>query len=602
MARIDLYRILRIDLYRNYFEYIHWCSLCGIGQIAITRRNVMNNKVISIEIGLQATKICEVDYKKRNPHVYNCITFQTPENTVEDGYIRDKVKFVSILKEKIKEANIKSTKLVFTVASTKIANREVHIPLVKENRIQDVVNANAADYFPVDISEYIISYSVLEKIINKEERKLRLLVLAAPSNLIKNYYNIAEMLEYEIVSIDYFGNSIFQIAKKEVDRGTNLIIQLNEQTTLISIIKDNVLRLQRTISFGTSQILNVVINQDEFDIHNEKDALDLLYHNDFLNIRYHKQHSEVAATYSNAHNDYNQSFIEKDQNKQNTTQEIAETFRYLIDNIFRVIDYYITKDKENRIDVIYFTGQGSKFKGVDLYIRRKTDIEVKRMEKLYSVIFHKNFNNKEMDQSEYLSCIGAAMNPINFVPKDYLVDEEGNTNTIGLRIMFAGSLILSIFLIGIAVQSYLHAKNENTRLTDSIQQISNLKSIREENLLIKDQYNKVLMMYEMTRTPNEKLNDLIRELELKMPTKAFFESLISNKSGITLKIRTDSKEAAAKVLQQLKTFDDLIQVKTYEKSDTEIVNGISTVSFVVTCDYKMENLQEENHESNQELN
>ncbi|HEX3021310.1 MAG TPA: pilus assembly protein PilM, partial [Lachnospiraceae bacterium] len=176
----------------------------------------MAKRVLSIDIGLMKTKICEMDYGKKNPQVYRCITFDTPSNVIEDGYIRDMENFAIAMKEKIAGAQIKVTDVVFTIASTKIANREVTVPLVKENRIQAVVDAGAQEYFPVDVSKYIISYSVLERISTKEERKLKLLLLAVPSNMVENYYEFAKMLDLHIVAMDYIGNSAFQIIKRQV--------------------------------------------------------------------------------------------------------------------------------------------------------------------------------------------------------------------------------------------------------------------------------------------------------------------------------------------------------------------------------------------------
>ncbi|WP_310605621.1 type IV pilus biogenesis protein PilM, partial [Anaerosporobacter sp.] len=153
-------------------------------------------RVLSIEIGITLTKVCEIDYHSKSPKVYRCITFATPENTVADGYIRDKERFVESLKVELANAGIRSTNVVFTVASTKITSREVTIPCVKENRIHDVIQANLTEYFPMNLEDYTVTYNLLEKKTTSEDRHMRLLVLAAPNNLIKNYYNVAEMMGF----------------------------------------------------------------------------------------------------------------------------------------------------------------------------------------------------------------------------------------------------------------------------------------------------------------------------------------------------------------------------------------------------------------------
>lgn len=104
------------------------------------------SKVVSIEIGNIVTRICETDYKKKNPKVYKCATIPTPENSVEDGYVRDKDKLVRVLKDKLSDMGIKNKNVIFTIDSNKILSREVTIPLVAENKMLEVVTAQANDY------------------------------------------------------------------------------------------------------------------------------------------------------------------------------------------------------------------------------------------------------------------------------------------------------------------------------------------------------------------------------------------------------------------------------------------------------------------------
>ena len=137
----------------------------------------MAKKILSIEIGLHTTKVCELEAGKKNPHVTNCITFDTPENIVEDGFILDKDLMAQTLRSHLNEAKMTVKDVNITIASTKIANREVVIPLVADNKIQAIIDASASEYFPLDVSEYTISYSVLDKINTKDEKKLKLLLL-----------------------------------------------------------------------------------------------------------------------------------------------------------------------------------------------------------------------------------------------------------------------------------------------------------------------------------------------------------------------------------------------------------------------------------------
>lgn len=563
----------------------------------------MANKVISIEIGLQTTKMCEVSLKKNNPQVYNCISFPTPEDTFEDGYIRDKYKFVAVVKDKIKEANLKSNKVIFTVASNKIANREVILPIINEKHIQDVVNTNASEYFPVDVSDYILTYSIIEKIVTKTEKKMRLLVLAAPNNLIKNYYNVAELLGLEVEAIDYIGNSIFHVIKKQVTTGSNLVIQMNDQTTLISIFEDNVLQLQRTVSYGTSTLVNEITSNKELKIQNDYEALQLLFQQKLIHQRLDGTSDtsesrldsslkdaieEAAVTLSFIGTSDTNGIVNYTQIK----EDVTDSLRYLVNNIVRVIDYYSTKSKKS-MDTIYLTGQGTKLIGFEELLRNETGIETKKLEYSSVVNLHKKLNTDNLELNEFISCIGATIKPIQFVPKDMLQNAKKNTHT--LKFILGITCVVSIALVANSFLTYQIAKQENSRLKAEIDNLAELDTLYSVYTSTTESYNNIKAMYSMTLNPNQQLNNLIKELEQLLPKKAIIETINITSTDLTLSIKGDSKVTAAKVLQQLKASTFLTGIRTGGMTETKDDVGVVTVNFVVSANYNLVALQEENH-------
>lgn len=545
----------------------------------------MSNRVISIDIGQFTTRICEVDLNRKNPHVYKCISFATPENAYEDGYIRDKLSFTAVAKDKIAQAGMKSRKAVFTVSSSKIANREVIIPFVKENRIQDIINANASEYFPVDVSEYAVTYSILQKIDTAGDRKIRLLVVAAPENLIKNYYNVAEMMGLDIAAMDYFGNSIYQLIRRQVNSGTNLVIQIEEQSTLINILEEDVLELQRSLPYGTTSVINAVTGNPYFKASDKAQALQLLCSRELIRLQADSFESEAAASLTAVFDN-----SERDSIGEETAalEDVMDSLRYLINNILRVLDYYYTKNRDKKINGIYITGQGAKFLGIGRLLQNETGIEVKRLESLQSVVFSKNIELSGEYQSDYLSCIGAAMSPIRFEPKEYLLKEKKKSNIQSVVIIFSAAVVLSAALVATSLLSYKTADLEHSDLVRRVDALENVNEVYDGHALALKAYEAVEDIYALTVSPNEKLNDLIAELERKLPSNVIVVTLNVTSTDITLGIKCDSKVTAAKVLEQLRTFPGLSQVETGGITENADEFGVRTVQFVVTGIYSPE--------------
>ena len=134
------------------------------------RNKMMAKKVLSIEIGQQVTKAVVIDFLKKNPHVYNAFSFDTPEGVMEDGYVKDKDRMAQLLREQMKDNGVKEKEVVFSIASSKIASREVTVPYVPEKNLDNLINATAQDYFPVNMEEYTLPYNVLETVKEKDKK------------------------------------------------------------------------------------------------------------------------------------------------------------------------------------------------------------------------------------------------------------------------------------------------------------------------------------------------------------------------------------------------------------------------------------------------
>ena len=75
----------------------------------------MANRVLGIEIGENLTRVVEIDYKAKNPKIYNMFGFPTPPGMIDDGVVQPDGMFRSILYSKLKEKKIATKKAVFVL-------------------------------------------------------------------------------------------------------------------------------------------------------------------------------------------------------------------------------------------------------------------------------------------------------------------------------------------------------------------------------------------------------------------------------------------------------------------------------------------------------
>lgn len=529
----------------------------------------MFGRVISVELGLIRSKLCEVDYKRKSPRIYKSISFDTPEGSYQDGYIIDKVALAEAIKANIEKAGMKSKRLVFSLMSSKIANREVTIPFVKKERIQDVVMANVDQYFPMNVNEHAITYSVLEKINIDNRKKLRLLVLATPDSMVHEYYELAKHLGYEILAIDYMGNSVYQLVKNHISKDISMVIHISEQMTILNIFENGSLTLPRVVNYGYLTIIDAIINSNTSM--SKKEAYDLLSNKALLDVEA-PIWGDVAAASS------------LELSPRGIEEIIGISLQYLIENIGRILDY-INRNENKRINTIYLMGQAIRWSGIKEYISSGLGIEVIYLDSAGLVNTTKNPTVSNEDMSEYLSCVGAAIGPIGFLPKEYLEQHIRSSNLNAFIFIFSSGVIISIAIVLISILSYKNNLIKNNILKTEIDNLSYINDIYIEHELLSEELNQIETIYDLTKNCNEHIISIFTDIEDKIPSMTLVDSINVTSRGIVLSLVADSEVTAAKTLQQLKSIKGLSSASTTSLDIAEDEYGLKTVSFVVDAIY-----------------
>lgn len=537
----------------------------------------MLSRNISIELGAKKVKVCEVDNHKRTPHVYKCIMFDTPMHLFEDGFIKDSDVLANLLKDKLEEAGFPKRRLVFTIASTRIAYKEVTIPMVKEIKIKDIVRANAEEYFPINVSDYTLSYSILERITGGEEKQIRLMVMAAPEAMIKNYYAVAKKLGYEVAGIDYMMNSTRQLARRKYRTGTNLILHMNEDITFFYILDNGNFSLPRTLPYGYLTILDTIIKSGCCKEGTEEEALQFLYRNNVFRTQTSANRSEME----DIHRKQNEvDTMEMQETDLDLMGEVSASLVNLMNNIARILEYY-SRNQGIKLDHICLIGPIAKFMGIREVLSQEFGIEVKSMISLSYVVFHRKISMDLEDRIAYLSCIGAANAPVGFIPKNYEAQSLRSNKVHHVFFTLGAGTVLCMAIIGIAYFSYQSELIKNRTLMNEIERLSEVNLIYEENVKAKERLEEIKSIYALTVNPNERFIELFEELERRLPQKATVETLSANSTGITLSFRGDSEVTAALTLQQLGKLPFLSQVKTNSILLNKDENGVGSVQFVI---------------------
>lgn len=540
----------------------------------------MAKKVLSIEIGQQVTKAVVIDFLKKNPHVYNAFSFDTPEGVMEDGYVKDKDRMAQLLREQMKDNGVKEKEVVFSIASSKIASREVTVPYVPEKNLDNLINATAQDYFPVNMDEYTLAYNVLETVKEKDKKSLKLLLLAAPDSLIQNYYSLADLMGVRVESIDYYGNGSMQVLQKHIGSGYSVCVQIGSLNTMVSVLKENQQIMQRTIPYGTNTIIETMLAHPALECRDETDAMEMLCRENVVYSTLDYEDETVRGTR-----------ISEDQWKRSgqsreARKAVTDAVGGILLSVIRVVDYFGSRYPDCQLGYIYITGMGVKIRGLDTLFEREMDLPVRKLEKLTNITFSRGFARSLQDQTEYIAAIGAAIEPVGFSLKE-LKNKQGRAASMRtVKIILAGSVVVAVALVAVGWFRLVGANKENENLKMEKQSLQSINQVYTENEQATKKFEDAAALHVATSTKNQNLVALIEQLQKKLPKQMQVSTLQTTEDKVTLTITTKTIISVAKMLVEFEGIDLLTNVNVASIAGAESENDkIDEYTFSVTADY-----------------
>ena len=543
----------------------------------------MNNRVLSIEIGNSFTKICEIDYKVKKPKVYKVLTVETPEGVVVDGMLQPTQEYADHLVNALGTNGIRTRKVIFTISSTRVASREVQIPNVKANKIEALVKTNANDYFPVDLTQYEIGHYLAGGL--TEDGKLRVMALAVPKALLNSYYQLAQMCGWEVECFDYSSNSLYQILRDEKSEKVTMMIKIDENSTIVTVLSAGKVLLQRTVAYGVQDAIETMIASGAYAVNDPMSAVERFQKKTCLNRVLH-QGDKLWEENAGRWEDEDAGNVEVTAAR----QKITSSLEPLIVGVSRVIDFYDSRNSDTPIERTYVTGLGGSFSGMSKLFTNCLERKVHTLSEMDDKIgMSKAIRSTR--PAAYISCLGAVLAPVGLIDKSQqkakgmTVVSGTNYTFVSVAVLVLG-VILSIAMAVTSLTRYFGTVAENVALQARVEELQPAQAVYNEYLSAAAQYDKYKYLYEYTENPNENLVEFINELEQILPDSFYTDSFSSDQTGISMTVNVEGKAAAARTILNIRNMESIEDVQISNITDNQDEMGGSWVMFSMTGTYR----------------
>jgi type IV pilus assembly protein PilM len=336
------------------------------------------SETIGLDIGSHSIKLVGLKMTLKGPVITHAGIKEIPY-----GEDREDLDFISeTVKSLYREIGLQPGKVRLTVSGSGVFIRQITIPSMPKAELKEAVRWAIKEYLPFPVESAQVDFFILHEFVEDNVKKLDVIVVACPKNLIDRTLSIAEGAGLKPVHLDICPFAIWnamlisgQLAKEEVIA----LIDLGDEKTVIHLFRNGVLQFAREITPAGEDITRAIME----GIVSDKEP-HLIYE------RAEKIKQEMDIFLKTPH--------EKVGDKSIDLSKISFLVRPVLERltveIGRSLEYYKNQFHVERIDRLLLTGGGSNLVDIASCLSGELRLPVEQFIPFRKILF----DSKKIDQ------------------------------------------------------------------------------------------------------------------------------------------------------------------------------------------------------------
>ncbi|PIY96798.1 MAG: hypothetical protein COY66_02610 [Candidatus Kerfeldbacteria bacterium CG_4_10_14_0_8_um_filter_42_10] len=240
-----------------------------------------NRSYLGIDLGTSSIKVVELESEKGKPRLVTYGFSEQSTDIVKSDSQEVQRKIVSALKSIAKQAKTTTVKTVAALPSFAVFSSIISLPAMSKKDLIAAVRWEAKKFVPMPLEEMILDWKILNEedkekknkdeskkaknITEKKSKNYKILLTAAPKNLVQRYVEIFKKADLQLVSLE---TESFALERSLIgnDKSAIMVVDIGAIACDISIISGGIPILNRSIDIGGNTITKAIANSLNIDL------------------------------------------------------------------------------------------------------------------------------------------------------------------------------------------------------------------------------------------------------------------------------------------------------------------------------------------------
>jgi len=183
----------------------------------------------------------------------------SPEPLDEDALGAKQELAVKAIKNLLASNKIDTKRVRSSVSGNSVVVRYIKLPYMSETELRDVIKFEAEEHIPFDIEHVIIDFQIIKETIEKDERMLLVLLVAAKEELIYDHMEILHRagLETTHINVDTFATEdalTYGIGDDDVVA----LVDIGARMTNINVVENKISCFNRDVLVGGNDFTEAI--------------------------------------------------------------------------------------------------------------------------------------------------------------------------------------------------------------------------------------------------------------------------------------------------------------------------------------------------------
>lgn len=217
--------------------------------------------VVGVDIGTSSIKVVEIKSEGTRNRLFTYGVVDIKNDIVRSDSEESQARLTEALKSIIKKAGVSAKKSISALPSFSVFSAVMELPKMPVGELSSAVKWEARRYIPFPVETMTMDWKVLPSLKSDKTDvpKTRILLNAAPKNLVNKYQRIFKNAGLKLIAIE---TESFALARSlvGVDATTVAVINIGSTATEVSIIENGLPVLCRGVDMGGRAITSAVAN------------------------------------------------------------------------------------------------------------------------------------------------------------------------------------------------------------------------------------------------------------------------------------------------------------------------------------------------------